>query len=195
MLKALPAAAFAATTWIAAPAVAAPLAYQLNKDHTDVTFSINHLGFSAKHGWFRDVAGVLVIDPGAPEGAKLDVTIKSASVDTNHAQRDKDLSGAAWLDVARFPDIRFVSTKVSRLGPDTADVAGDLTLHGVTKPAVLHVKFNGAGPNPFNGTPTLGFSATTSLKRSDFGMNQFLPAIGDEVDVVIDSEFSGPKPK
>lgn len=189
----MPKAEIIALTLLATPALGAPAAYQLNKDHTDVTFTISHLGFTSKHGWFRDISGVLTIDPAAPEGAKLDVTIKSASVDTNHAQRDKDISAPGWLDVARFPDIRFVSTKVSRLGPDTADVTGDLTLHGITRPVTLHVKLNGSGPNPFDGSPTLGFTAKGSLKRSDFGMTQFLPAIGDQVDIVIDTEFSGEK--
>lgn len=185
--------AVAAMTLIATPAFAAATTYQLNRDHTDVSFSINHLGFSAKHGWFRDVSGTLVIDPAAPEGAKLDVTIKSGSVDTNHAERDKHISAPGWLDVGRFPDIRFVSTKVSRLGNDLADVTGDLSLHGITKPVTLRVKFNKSGVNPFDGTPTLGFTATGSLKRSDFGMAEFLPAIGDQVDIVIDTEFSGSK--
>jgi polyisoprenoid-binding protein YceI len=177
----------------AAPAMAAPAAYQLSSDHTDVTFTINHIGFSMKHGWFRDVSGVLNIDPAAPEGGKLDVTIKSSSVDTNSAQRDKDISAPGWLDVAKFPELRFVSTKVARTGSDTADVTGDLTLHGVTKPVTLKVKLNKAGPSPFTKQPSLGFTATASLKRSDYGMTQFLPAIGDQVDIVIDSEFSAPK--
>jgi polyisoprenoid-binding protein YceI len=177
----------------AEPALGAPADYQLNKDHTDVTFTIDHLGFSLKHGWFRDISGVLNIDPNTPESAKLDVTLKSASVDTNHAQRDKDISGAGWLDVAQFPDIRFVSTKVARIGADAADVTGDLTLHGVTKPVTLHVKLNKSAPSPFTGQPTLGFAATGSLKRSDYGMTQFLPQIGDEVNIAIDAEFAGPK--
>jgi len=178
---------------IAAPAAAAPAAYQLNKDHTDVTFTINHLGFSLKHGWFRDISGVLNIDPSAPESGKLDVTIKSGSVDTNHAQRDKDISAPGWLDVAQFPDIHFVSSKVARTSPDAADVTGALTLHGVTRPVTLHVKLNKSGPSPFTGQPTLGFTASGALKRSDYGMTQFLPMIGDEVDILIDAEFAAPK--
>ena len=186
--------AAAALALAAAPAVAAPAAYQLNKDHTDVTFTVNHLGFSLKHGWFRDLSGVLTIDPAAPEGGKLDVAIKTASVDTNHAQRDKDITAPGWLDAAKFPEIRFVSTKLARTGADTAEVTGDLTLHGVTRPVTLQVKLNKSGSNPFSGQPTLGFTATGALKRSDYGMTQFIPMIGDAVDIVIDAEFSAPKP-
>jgi len=191
MLKPVLLAAIFACT--AAPGFAAQTTYQINKDHTDVVFTVNHIGYTMKHGWFRDISGTLLIDTLAPEGAKLEVTIKSGSVDTNHAQRDKDISKPGWFDVAQFPDIRFVSTKVTRLGADAADVTGNLTLHGVTHPLVLHVKLNKAAPSPFGQQPTLGFTATGSLKRSDYGMTQLLPIIGDQVDIVIDSELSASK--
>jgi polyisoprenoid-binding protein YceI len=178
---------------MAAPAHAAPVAYTINKDHTDVTFEISHVGFSMKHGWFRDIAGTLNLDAAKPESSKVDVTIKAASIDTNHTQRDKDLLGAGFLDGAKFPEMHFVSTKVARTGDNTADITGNLTLHGVTKPLVLHAKLNKMAPNPFDQTPTAGFTATGSLKRSDYGVSSAIPMIGDEVAITIDAEFSGKK--
>ncbi len=179
---------------LAGAAQAAPQTYKLVKDHVDVTFSINHMGFSNTHGWFRDLDGVLVLDADKPEASKLEVTVDTGSVDTNQAQRDKDLQGAVWLDVAKFPQMTFVSTKVTRTGADTAEVQGDLTLHGVTKPLVLKTKMNKLGPSPFGATPTVGFTATGAIKRSDYGIATFLPAIGDDVAIVIDAEFNQPKP-
>jgi polyisoprenoid-binding protein YceI len=183
----------AAGVLAASSAQAAPQTYKLVKDHVNVTFSINHIGFSNTHGWFREPDGTLVLDADKPEASKVDITVNTASIDTNQAQRDKDLSGGQWLDVAKFPTMHFVSTKVTRTGQDTADVTGDLTLHGVTKPLVLKTKLNKLGPSPFGGTPTVGFSATGSLKRSDYGIATFLPNIGDEVQIVIDAEFNQPK--
>lgn len=176
-----------------ASAIGAPATYTVNKDHTDVVFEIDHVGFSMKHGWFRDIAGTLTLDEARPEASKVDITIKAASIDTNHEQRDKDLTGAQFLDVAKFPEMRFVSTKVTKTGANTADIEGSLTLHGVTKPLILHAKLNKLGPNPFDQTPTAGFTATGSLKRSDFGISTFVGPIGDEVAITIDAEFAGKK--
>ena len=183
----------AAAVLTLAPATVHAAAYTLNKDHTDVTFTINHLGFSMKHGWFNEVEGMLDIDPAKPAAAKVDVTIKATSINTNHGQRDKDISAPNMLDTAKFPTIHYVSTKVTPTGADTATVVGDLTLHGVTKPVTMMVKLNKQGPSPFGGTPTMGFTGKGMLKRSDFGINAMLPMIGDEVDFVIDTEFSGQK--
>jgi polyisoprenoid-binding protein YceI len=183
-----------ASALIAGSVSAAPVAYTLNKDHTDVVFEISHFGFSNKHGWFRDMSGTLNLDAENPEGSSVSVTIKTASIDTNHAKRDQDLSGPPFLDVAKFADMTFVSTRVVRTGADTADITGALTLHGVTRPLLLHAKLNKIAPNPFDHTPTAGFRATGALKRSDYGVSAFLPMIGDDVAITIDAEFSGAKP-
>lgn len=186
--------AAAATALIAGTACAAPVVYSLNKDHTDVVFEVSHFGFSNKHGWFRDMSGTLNLDTDKPEGASVSVTIKTASIDTNHAKRDQDLSGPPFLNVAQFSDMSFVSTRVVKTGVDTADITGNLTLRGVTKPLLLHAKLNKIAPNPFDHTPTAGFRATGALKRSDFGVSAFLPMIGDDVAITIDAEFSAAKP-
>ena len=178
----------------ASPALAAPVTYNLVKDHVDVSFGIDHLGFSTTHGWFRHPDATLVLDADHPEDAKLSVTVDTASIDTNQAERDKDLRGAMWLDTAKYPTMTFVSTRIVRTSDDTADVVGDLTLHGVTKPLTLKTRMNKMGPSPFGGTPTVGFTAVGILKRSDYGIATYLPAIGDEVKLLIDAEFNVPGP-
>jgi polyisoprenoid-binding protein YceI len=97
-----------------------------------------------------------------------------------------------FLDTAKYPEMRFVSTKVTRTGAETFRIEGDLTLHGVTKPLTLEATLNKAAPNPFDKRPTVGFSATGSLKRSDFGIGTYIPVIGDAVQIVIDAEFNHP---
>jgi polyisoprenoid-binding protein YceI len=174
---------------------AAPESYELNREHSDVTFTINHAGLSLKHGWFGDVSGSLKLDTNHLEASSVDVTVAMTSVDTNNTRRDTDLRGANFLDVEHFPAMHFVSTKVSVVNPSALDVTGDLTLHGVTRPLVLHAKINMIGKSPFGGAQTAGFTATGALKRSDFGMKTMLPLIGDDVSITIDTEFAMPRPK
>jgi len=167
--------------------------YQLEKSHADLLFSIEHAGFTQKHGWFRDFDGTLQYDAAKPENSKVTITVKTDSLDTALLARDKDVKGAMFLDTVKFPDMRFVSTKVTPAANHELRIEGDLTLHGVTKPITLNAKLNKVGPNPFDQRPTLGFSATGSLKRSDFGIAQYLPMIGDVVTITLDVEFNHPK--
>ena len=178
------------TILMASLAVAAPETYQLEKTHVDLVFTIDHAGFSQKHGSFRALDATLHYDPSAPQGSSVSVTVETASLDTGFAARDKDVMGPMFLDVAKFPQMRFVSKKVTRAPDHTLDIQGELTLHGVTKPLVLHAKLNKLGPNPFDKRPTVGFTATGSLKRSDFGISTAVPVIGDEVRITIDAEFN-----
>jgi polyisoprenoid-binding protein YceI len=180
--------------WAAPAAIAAPETYQLEPTHVDVLFAINHLGFSMKHGSFRAIAGTLAFDKDHPEASEVTITIKADSVDTSFAARDTDLKGEKFLDAAKFPEIRFHSTRITALGAGRFRVAGDLTLHGVTRPIELDARLNGVGPNPFDKKPTVGVSVTGSLKRSDFGMGFLTPMIGDEVTIAADAEFNQPAP-
>jgi polyisoprenoid-binding protein YceI len=164
-------------------------AYTIDKSHADLLFSIGHAGFTQKHGSFRDFQGVLQFDEARPENSKVEVTVQTASVDTAHAGRDQDLRSENFLDSSKYPEMRFESTKVVAGKDQEFRVEGNLTLHGVTKPLVLNARLNKAGPNPFDKTPTLGFSATGKLTRSDFGITTFLPLIGDVVEITIDAEF------
>jgi polyisoprenoid-binding protein YceI len=106
--------------------------------------------------------------------------------------RDEDLRGEAILDVVRYPEMRFESTKVTPGSHGTLRIDGSLTMHGITRPLTLQAKLNKEGPNPFDHRPILGFRATGSLRRSDFGMSKYLPLIGDIVSITIDIEFNRP---
>lgn len=172
--------------------VAAADTYHLEKTHVDLLFTINHAGFTEKHGSFRDLDATLEYDAAHPEGSRVTVIVKTDSLDTANAARDTDVKGEKFLDVARYPEMRFVSTKVTREPDQSLRVDGELTLHGVTKPVTLHAKLNKAAPNPFDKRPTLGFSATGSLKRSDFGIATYIPVIGDVITLTIDAEFNRP---
>jgi len=172
--------------------VAAADTYHLEKTHVDLLFTINHAGFTEKHGSFRDLDATLEYDAAHPESSRVTVTVKTDSLDTANAARDADVKGDKFLDVAKYPEMRFVSTHVTREPDQSLRIDGELTLHGITKPVTLHAKLNKAAPNPFDKRPTLGFSATGSLKRSDFGITTYIPIIGDVITLTIDAEFNRP---
>jgi polyisoprenoid-binding protein YceI len=174
-----------------APVMAADT-YHLEKTHVDLLFSIDHAGFTEKHGSFRELDATLNYDAEKPENSQLSVTVNTGSVDTGFPARDTDLKSEKFLDVGKYPEMRFVSTKVIVDKDKTLRIDGQLTLHGVTKPLTLHAKLNKAAPSPFDKRPTLGFSATGSLKRSDFGISTYVPMIGDVVTITIDAEFNRP---
>jgi len=171
------------------PAKAPAGTYTVESSHTRVLFAINHMGFTTYYGDFTGVDGSLQLDPAKPSASAVLVTIPAASVSTTNAKLDGELKSAQWLDATAFPTITFKSTKVTPTGPSTADIEGDLTLHGVTKPVTLAAKFNAVGPNPMSKKVTVGFDATAHIKRSDFGVSRYVPLIGDQVDVIISAAF------
>jgi polyisoprenoid-binding protein YceI len=187
MRRLLAAALLAATSTLAlAPAQAAD--YIIDPSHTHVLFMVDHLGFSKMIGFFKDVSGKLSFDPADPTASKLSVNLKTASLETQFTPRDNDLKGADWFNATEFPDLTFVGTSFAKTGEKTGTVIGNLTLLGVTKPVTLNVTFNKAGVRPSDKKEAAGFSATGTLKRSDFGMKTFIPYIGDEVSLLIESE-------
>ncbi|HEX3364692.1 YceI family protein [Phenylobacterium sp.] len=212
-LRTLAAAKAASILLIAGPAIAAaaPAApqppagtYTMDKAHTSVTFRVNHLGFSHYTARFATVDGKLKFNPAAPATMAVEATIdpRSLTLNTPPTGFHDQLMSKAWFDAAAFPAITFRSTKVQVTGANTAKVTGDFTLHGVTKPVVLDVTYNGGyPPNSFDpGGARVGFSAHGAFKRSAFGMGAGIPAPGttmgvsDDVDVAIETEFSGGKP-
>ncbi|MDR3501617.1 MAG: YceI family protein [Legionella sp.] len=159
----------------------------LDNHHTYIAWNIKHLGFSTQTGkWYA--TGQLVIDKEHPENSKVVANINVADIVTGIPELDKHLKSKLFFDVDHFPKATFVSDKVKVTGENKADVSGVLTLHGVSKPVVLHVIFNKAGMNPVNNKMTAGFTATATIKRSDFGINTLLPALGDEVELNINAE-------
>jgi polyisoprenoid-binding protein YceI len=163
--------------------------YTLDPDHTQTIFTIDHLGYSRVTGTFHDIKGTLSLDEKKPGTSRVEVTIGTASVDTGVTARDEDLRSGEYFDVAKYPSMTFRSTKVRQRSARTADVTGDLTLLGVTRPVVLKVAFNKKAPDFLRANKVVaGFTASTTIKRSDFGMKTFLPLIGDEVRIAINAE-------
>jgi polyisoprenoid-binding protein YceI len=168
--------------------------YVADASHSLISFEVNHFGFNDYFGIFGDVAGTLVLDPANLDASKVDVTIPVASVTTaskgltEHLLRaGKDGAAPDFFGPAPAP-ARFVSTSVKADGM-TAEITGDLTLNGVTKPVTFTAEFTGAGDNPFNKKATVGFEAETSIKRSDFGVNYGIPFVSDEVELDISVAF------
>lgn len=170
--------------------------YLSDQSHTSVTFRVSHLGLSNYTARFAKADASLDFNPADPLKSTLTATIDPASVRTdypNPQEKDFDKKLAqdeAWFNAAKFPAITFKSTALEKTGDKTGRMTGDLTFLGVTKPVTLDVTFNGAYDKaPFSEEPALGFSARTALKRSDFGMDTYVPQIGDDVEVVIETEM------
>lgn len=143
--------------------------YQLDDAHSFVQFRIQHLGFSWLYGRFNTLEGNFSFNEAEPEEAKIHVNIDVASIDTNHAERDKHLRSNDFFAVEQFPKATFVSTGYKQTGKGTGQLTGKLTLHGVTKPVTINVIQMGAGDDPWGGYRR-GFSGTTTLTLADFGM-------------------------
>lgn len=183
--------ALAAATMFAVPAQAEPQRFVLDKPHTQVMFSVSHMGFSNSYGKFLDYEGVVNLDTAAPEKSNVDVTIKTASLDMGDQTWDEHMKAKDMFNVEQFPTMTFKSTKVEKTGDKTANVTGDLTLLGVTKPVTLAVTQNGMGKHPMKNIDATGFSATAKIKRSDFGMTKGIPMVGDDVNIIIEVEAYG----
>lgn len=171
----------------AAKAVAAGT-YRVDPNHTQVIWSVDHLGFSRLTGMVGQFTGVLNLDPAKPQAATLAVDIPLSGLSVTSPAFAHHLTTADLFDTAKFPTARFVSKTVTVNG-ESATITGDLTLHGVTKPVVLDARFYGAGTNPMSKAVTIGFSATTRLKRSEFGLGYAVPAVSDEVTLDIAAAF------
>lgn len=166
--------------------------YTLDPDHSKVVFGIGHLGFSTYWGSFPKLSGTLDFHPDAPEKSRIDVTIDIGAVETSNATLNRELVSAKFFDAARFPKARFVSETITVPGPGKAIVNGRLELRGQTRPVTLDVTFNGGGDNPISKRFSLGFDARTTIRRSEFGIDAYLPAVGDEVTLLIGAELYQP---
>lgn len=162
--------------------------YDLDKPHTQIIFSVEHLGFSKSYGKFLDYTGSFVFDRGNPADSSTEVSIKVPSLDMGDAKWNEHLLGSDFFDAEKFPEMAFKSTKIEVTGEKTAKITGDLTLHGVTKPVTLDATFNTAGKRAFSDKYAAGFSAHATINRSDFGISYGLPMVGDAVDIIIEVE-------
>ena len=164
-------------------------AYRSDPDHTQIVFSLSHLGFTEYTGIFPGATGSLQLDPTKLEASKLNISIPVQSITTTSAKLTEELKGDQWFDAVKFPSATFVSTRIAPVADGSFKVSGNLTLHGVTKPVVLVAHFIGAGVNPITKTYTVGFEASTLIKRGDFGISTYLPVLGGDVTLKIAGAF------
>lgn len=175
------------TLSISNSAIASPETFTFDPSHSFVTWHVNHFGFSNPSGKWN-VEGKLVLDEKKPTDSKVNVKINLASLVTGIPKLDEHLKSSDFFDVEKYPVATFVSDKVNVLSKNSATVHGMLTLHGVTKPVTLNVKLLKLAEHPYTHKQSAGFFATTTLKRSDFGINKYIPDVGDEVKIEIDAE-------
>lgn len=171
-------------------ASAEPVDYTIDPTHTMVLASWNHFGYSNPTANFGDATGTISYDAEAPENSKVEVVLPLSGLNSFVPALDEHLLGAEFFDAAQFPEARFSSTAVRDLGDGKLEVAGNLTVRGVTRPVVLAVTLNNAAPHPMTQVPSIGFDATTTIKRSEFGIAQFVPAVSDEIELRITTEAS-----
>jgi polyisoprenoid-binding protein YceI len=171
---------------------AAQETWKLDPPHSSAQFSVRHLGVSTVRGAFAKVSGTVVYDPNNLAKSSIEATIETSSVDTRVDMRDNDLRSPNFLDVQKYPTITFMSKKIERAGTGKLKVVGDLTIHGVTKEAVLDVD----GPSePMKdpwGNMRMGASAATKVNRKDFGVNGASGAVGDDLTITLDIEMIHP---
>ncbi|MCZ4320804.1 YceI family protein [Pseudomonas anguilliseptica] len=171
----------------AGQAMAADYAIDKQGQHAFVNFKISHLGYSWLYGTFKDFDGSFSFDAAKPQDSKVNVTLNTTSVDTNHAERDKHIRSGDFLNVSKHPTATFASTSVKSTGEGTADITGDLTLNGVTKPVVIAAKFIGEGKDPWGGYRA-GFEGSTKLKLKDFDIQKDLGPASQDVELIISVE-------
>lgn len=181
----------------AAPVLLAPSGtYRVDPDHSSIVFRVKHLGLVWFTARFTSFSADLGFNADAPEKSTLSVSIDPTSIQTGVAPKptenfdNKLASDSSWFNSSAFPRMTFVAKRIDRTGPATAIITGDMTIRGVTRPLVLATVFNGSlKAHPFSKRPLLGFSATGTLKRSDYGMSALIPMVGDEVKIAVEAEL------
>lgn len=182
----------------AGASVQAQTAWNVDKNHSQVLFSVNHMVFSEVTGSFRDFDATFVSAKDDFTDAKVTATIKTASIDTQNERRDNHLKSNDFLNAEKFPEIKFTSTKVEKTGKDTYRITGDLTIRDVTKPVVLEATYRGMIDDPW-GNKRIGFKATTVVNRFDFGVSwdKALETggliAGRDVSITLIMQFTRPK--
>ncbi len=162
--------------------------YAADPAHSQIAWSLNHFGFTTYDGLFGGAMGTLTLDPAHPATAMVAITVPIAGLVTTVPALNDHLKSPDFFDAAKFPTATFTSTAVTIRGTQ-ARIVGTLMLHGISRPVTLDARFVGAGVNPLTKKATVGFAATATVKRSDFGMTAYLPALGDEVALHINAAF------
>jgi polyisoprenoid-binding protein YceI len=158
--------------------------YTTDPNHSQVLYSYPHFGLTTNMGLLSGATGSLTLDPKAPNDAKLSVDVPIKTIHTTIDALDKELVGPMFFDAEKFPTAHFESTSVAAKG-ESAKIMGNLTIHGVTKPAEIDATFQSAGANPFSKKETVVFEGMAKIKRSDFGVSQFVPMVSDEITLKI----------
>ena len=186
MFKTLSAAALLAA--MSTTAIAAPESYVLDASHSQIVFSYNHLGYSTTYGMFSGFEGEIQFDQEDPAASSVSVSFPVTSMLTGWEKRLGHFMSPDFFDATDDEMVTFTSTGIEVTGDNTALITGDLTLNDVTKSVVLDAVLNQAGDHPMAGKPWAGFSATTTLVRTEYNLGQFAPFVSDEVDVMISVE-------
>lgn len=177
----------------AAPAFAEGVAYRIDPGHTVVLATWNHFGYSNPSANFGGATGTIVYDAAAPEKSSVEVVLPMSGLDAFAPKLTEHLKTADFFDAEKYPQATFRSTSVKALGEGRLEVAGTLDLHGVQKPVVLDVKLNKAAPHPMSKADAIGFDATATIKRSDFGIDRYVPMVSDEIALRITTEAGAEK--
>jgi len=170
------------------PASATAVPYAVDTVHSRVTFYVNHLGFSNSVGQFHLADATLNFDANDWSRSSIEARLPVDTLDLGDLKWQTHILSADFLEAAQYPEIHFVSTRVESTSAGHGKLYGNLTIHGVTKPVTLDLRLNKAGEHPMRKTPAVGFTATTVIKRSDFGVAAYVPAVADELDVRIEIE-------
>ena len=186
----------AAALLLAGNAFAAPVSYKIDANHTDVIAEWNHFGFSHPTARFGQVDGVIVYDAATVGQSSVKVTIPLSGINSGVAKLDEHLRSSDFFDAEQFPTITFNSTRTEAAGDNKLRVAGDLTVHGVTRPVVLDVTLNKAGEHPNGKRAAIGFDASTTIKRSDFGINaaKFEEKVSNDIELTFSLAGIAPHP-
>lgn len=163
--------------------------YVLDPAHGKITWSLDHMGFSTYVGQFTDVNATLTLDTKNPTASRLQAEVKTDSVGSLNSALDQHLKTADFLDTANHPTASFKATRIRMTDADSAEITGQLTLRGVTKPIVIAADFNQAGINPVDKQYSVGFDGRAQIKRSDFGISYGVPVLGDNVTLHFEAEF------
>ncbi len=169
--------------------------YAVEPHHTQVMFSIFHQGTTNYYGRFDRASGTLNYDAAQPEKSALTITIDMTSIDTPSSALNGELAGPSVFDAAKYPTATFTATSITRTGPTTGKITGNLTIKNITRPVTLDVTFHGGALNPMSAAYSMGFSATTTIKRTDFGVTgmRWEPMVSDDVKLVIEALFQQQK--
>ena len=174
---------------LALSATAEPQVWKLDPAHSAAQFAVRHMGISTVRGTFAKVSGTVTYDPADVSKTTIDVSIDAASLDTRVERRDTDLRGEHFFDVQKYPEITFKSDRAEPAGEGKLKIAGDLTLHGVTKRVVLDVDGPSQPIKDPRGTTHMGASATATINRADFGMTAMQGMVGSDVSITLDVEL------